>query len=346
MGKYAVRKYNWWRMVSEDGSPEVEDKAAFDPRRCREMGFGELREFIDGCLDGLPDSASDPALPGSKEEFLYLADMLGEMATATAPTPPEPPTLEYPVREPTEKLASARSNHKSLRNDIENAWNDPSSTRERIGRLERQLKGLEREMGEMEAAEGREYEKRLDAFRGSRLAHEQAMREWGAEADEARKARETARRRAEIVERVRRSIERAFEPQPTGRFQWRPLARKDATPADIHWHYRERLHHEGRLDKFNQERLDEATNLPYSDWWVPTEGFGGFDAYSIFSFDDTQKVLLECPLYGNAAYVIDSGEESWKDKTKQELVESGRAEKIAHRGEDWPAKIRQALDLE
>ncbi len=140
-------------------------------------------------------------------------------------------------------------------------------------------------------------------------------------------------------------IENAFKRQPTGRFRWRPLPPGEASPQKVRGHYRERLHHEGRLDRFDQARLDEATALPYKEWWVPTEGFGGFDAYSIISFAHTDKVLLECPIYGNAAYVVDSGEESWKEKTKQEMVESGVAEKVPHRGEGWPAKIRQALGL-
>jgi hypothetical protein len=78
----------------------------------------------------------------------------------------------------------------------------------------------------------------------------------------------------------------------------------------------------------------------------PTEGFGGFDAYSIISFAHTNKVLLECPLYGNATYVINADEELWREMTKQELTESGLAERIPHQGENWPLQVRQALDLE
>jgi len=44
--------------------------------------------------------------------------------------------------------------------------------------------------------------------------------------------------------------------------------------------------------------------------------------------------------------VIDADIEVWKKMQKQELIESGLAENIPHRGENWPAKIRQALDLE
>jgi hypothetical protein len=73
---------------------------------------------------------------------------------------------------------------------------------------------------------------------------------------------------------------------------------------------------------------------------VPEEGFGGFDAYGIFTFEGTSKVLLECPIYGNAAYVVDADQGDRKNMTKRGMVESGLAEQIPHHGEDWPAKIR------
>jgi hypothetical protein len=148
------------------------------------------------------------------------------------------------------------------------------------------------------------------------------------------------------VNRISKAIERAFASQPTGRFQWQPLPPGEANPGKVRGHYRERLRREGRLDKFDQDRLDTALALPYEEWWVPTEGFGGFDAYSIISFAHTDKVLLECPLYGNAAYVINADEELWREMTKQELTESGLAERIPHQGENWPLKVRQALNLE
>jgi len=79
---------------------------------------------------------------------------------------------------------------------------------------------------------------------------------------------------------------------------------------------------------------------------VPEEGFGGFDAYGVFTFEGTSKVLLECPIYGNAAYVVDADQGDWKNMTKRGMVESGLADQIPHRGEDWPAKITQALGIE
>ena len=44
--------------------------------RCREMSFGELREFIDHTLERLPDSGTNAGLPSSREEFAALLEML------------------------------------------------------------------------------------------------------------------------------------------------------------------------------------------------------------------------------------------------------------------------------
>lgn len=147
-----------------------------------------------------------------------------------------------------------------------------------------------------------------------------------------------------VMHQIIGDVERAFEAQPTGVYHWQALPPGEAnpaakatrgakaTPADINEYYQDRLQGEGKFDRFNQDRLDRATELPYVEWWVPSEKFGGFDGYSIISFDLTDKVLLECPIYGNAAYVISAGEESWKDTPKHQLVESGLAKKISHQG--------------
>ena len=124
--------------------------------------------------------------------------------------------------------------------------------------------------------------------------------------------------RSRLASRLYRSSSKTSRAllHPTGRFQWRPLPQGQASPQRVRGHYRERLDHEGRLDKFDEDRLATATSLPYEEWWVPTERFGGFDAYSIISFAHTDKVLLECPIYGNAAYVIDAPTEVWQDQAR------------------------------
>lgn len=62
-------------------------------------------------------------------------------------------------------------------------------------------------------------------------------------------------------------------------------------------------------------------------------------------FDHTEKVLLECPVYGNAIYVLDSGEERLLRMTKQELRDSGEATVIAH-SKNWYRRLKNELNIE
>jgi hypothetical protein len=256
-----------------------------------------------------PDPGGDR--PHSPEEFRIVWKQLREKYEAMPPDPPPP----------VDPLEAAYRKRARTEEHLDNAPGDPKFKKRHIEQMLQTLDRLDREIEEMEA-------------RG----------EYSRPPAPAPETPKQASKR--IVSKLLGDIERAFKPQPTGRFQWRPLPRGEATPQKVRGHYRERLRHEGRLDKFDQARLDTATALPYEEWWVPTEGFGGFDAYSIISFAYTDKVLLECPIYGNAAFVINADEEDWREMTKQELTDSGLAERIPHRGENWPAKVRQALEID
>src|SRR3712207_6829706 len=55
----------------------------------------------------------------------------------------------------------------------------------------------------------------------------------------------------------------------------------------------------GRLEGFSQERLDKMLELPRSNW---KKGRKGFEGYIVLMFAHTDKVLLECPVYGNAIF--------------------------------------------
>lgn len=280
--------------------------------RCREMDFGDLEGFIKGALERThePDPGGDR--PRSIEEFRVVWKLLRDKSEAMPPDP-------LPKLDPLRKARAKRERTEDLL--YNEAPGNPKFKKKHRKQMRQTLDKLDREIEVMEASG--EYDQPPPPLP------------------------DTPKRAAgRTVFKLLGDIENAFKPQPTGRFQWQPLPPGEASPQKVRRHYRERLHHEGRLDKFDQGRLDQATALPYEKWWVPTDGFGGFDAYSIITFAHTDKVLLECPIWGNAAYVIDADEEVWREKTKQQMTDSGLAEKIAHRGEDWPAKIRQALDLE
>lgn len=197
---------------------------------------------------------------------------------------------------------------------------DPSSTKKDIYKAERSLSAQERDIAQLEDRERRTHADRRDAF--TRTLHFNDTR-------------------SRVLERIRRGIERAFKPKPTGVVQWEPLQPGEVKRSDVLRHY-ERLQREGRIDRFDQERLDKASELPYVEWLVPKSGL---HAYSIFTFAHTEKVLLECPIYGNAVYIVDSREDRWLTMSKQELIESGEAKKIPHRGENWHEKVKQELGI-
>ncbi len=73
-------------------------------------------------------------------------------------------------------------------------------------------------------------------------------------------------------------------------------------------------------------------------------GQSEFQGYVVFTFDRTQKVVLECPFYGNAIYVIDGDWETLCQKPKGELLakHSKSVSKIVH-NETWLRRLKQFL---
>ncbi len=212
--------------------------------------------------------------------------------------------------------------------------------------MRQEARDLRRRIPEREEEERRTWPERYAAHEKVRPGYQRAVRRHGEEVGRIRKRLGVLDRQGEFVQRIRRTIGSTFGTSagaPTGRLRWKPFRTAEPTPANIRGRYRDHLRRRGEADRFDQGRLDAALALPYEDWYVPEEGF---DAYGVFTFGHTTKVLLECPIWGNAAYVVDAEGDAWKDMTKRAMVESGLAEQIPHRGEDWPAKIRRALDLE
>jgi hypothetical protein len=92
--------------------------------------------------------------------------------------------------------------------------------------------------------------------------------------------------------------------------------------------------------------------LQYVDSLLPKQAYLGrdrlgSDAYWVFVFD--QVVVAECPLWGNAIYVI-RGTNDWKEllsKSKRDLLSSasGRVRRILHTG-DWKQRLKIALNGE
>lgn len=88
-------------------------------------------------------------------------------------------------------------------------------------------------------------------------------------------------------------------------------------------------------------RLTNIKSLRPSKCYIGTEMWLG---YTLFEFAYTTKVVLECPIEGNATYIIWGNWKPMVRHTKQHLRDNypNRYVKVVHKG-DWLDRIRDAL---
>ncbi len=97
--------------------------------------------------------------------------------------------------------------------------------------------------------------------------------------------------------------------------------------------------------KYDEERLVHAQGLKPTHVYVGTDEFGGYFA---FVFGKTERVLLENPQEGNAAYIFKRDWTSLSKLPKFELLNrySHCVERVLHREfGNWKWRIRSALKL-
>ncbi len=95
-------------------------------------------------------------------------------------------------------------------------------------------------------------------------------------------------------------------------------------------------HHE-----IDPQRLEKIGYLRPSRCSV---GKNGWQGYVLFEFSWTDRVVLECPLTGNATYVLSGNWNRMIGRTKEYLRTrySKECTKVVHKG-DWLSRIRKAL---
>lgn len=127
----------------------------------------------------------------------------------------------------------------------------------------------------------------------------------------------------------------------TDHIHWRTLPPGESSVDDVRRLY-DGLQRRGGLDGFDEDRLKKAYELVPDQCHV---GIDGFDGYIVFTFAYTPKALMECPIIGNAIFVIGSDWKRWSRMSKQELRadQSGEVARISHRG-DWFRRVKQELD--
>lgn len=97
--------------------------------------------------------------------------------------------------------------------------------------------------------------------------------------------------------------------------------------------------------KFDRNRLESAYQLGPRQIYI---GSGEFDGYLAFEFNGTDRILLECPVSGNAAYIFRRDWRTLSRLSKTELLRSHSAEvsKVVHtEGGAWQTRIKYQLRI-
>lgn len=124
---------------------------------------------------------------------------------------------------------------------------------------------------------------------------------------------------------------------------WRILPEGDWNLETIERHFA-RL--EGRIrwqgTQFDYTRLKQVTNVLRPSYCYI--GQDEFEGYVVFGFHRTVKVVLECPIYGNATYVVGRDWEKIAHLTKKEirLQHANRVKRVIH-SKNWVDRIKECL---
>ena len=125
---------------------------------------------------------------------------------------------------------------------------------------------------------------------------------------------------------------------PTNRLSWNVLPAGEWSVAGIRQHYN-RLQRRYPHIEYDRERIDKALSLNPDQCFI---GKNEFEGYIVFTFAHTPKTLLECPVFGNAIYIIHSDWKRLSRKTKQELKRSPEVTRIIHRA-NWFQRVKREL---
>jgi hypothetical protein len=128
---------------------------------------------------------------------------------------------------------------------------------------------------------------------------------------------------------------------PMRHLSWRVLPPGELSVNAVSQHY-DRLQRQNPRIKYERERITKAFSLNPEQCYV---GKDELEGYIVFTFAHTPKALLECPVFGNAIYIIDSDWKRWSRMTKRELLaHSHDVTRIIHRG-DWFREVKRELGI-
>ena len=314
--------------------------------QCEAMGFGPLAAFIGSAANKLSSSSAlvEGGQPCSREELLALCDLLSRKAAEFkeyGPLP-EPPVYEGPEFPgpfvPSYDLLSLHKKRERHERHVDEAI-DRGDSDVYIEYVEDQLKKVvELEVDPLERKERQKHERILEEFRAVYRPYQESYARWQGEA--ARRQTDEEKREA-TVQRLYKKVRGAPRAARGGILPFELAAPGEGDDEHIRGYFRGVLSRR-RLNGFSQDRLDKVLALPRSNW---KRGTAGKDGYIVVIFDHTEKVLLECPLYGKALFVLSSGEDRLLTMNKQELRDSDEVRRIFHT-KGWYRRVKEALEIE
>jgi len=123
---------------------------------------------------------------------------------------------------------------------------------------------------------------------------------------------------------------------------WRLVPPGSYTSTQIKSYFKS-LHSHKKNEKHDWDRLETIQSLKPDSTYIGLEELEG---YMLFYFKNKDIAILDCPIIGNAIYVL---KKEWKELsrlTKSELTElhSDKVKRIIHRG-DWADKLVKILAM-
>lgn len=327
--------------------------------KCKKMDFRRLQLFISDSLAALSRPGYEDVGPRSKNEFLALCDMLRRKLDTTKmpeipPLPPPPP--EFPRYTYSKHLKSLLHDRKLLKGTLKaesrklsalKGWEDKSEVKQRIKEIQRELKVLDKNFEQVMIRERQVHEgRRATYIRTHVLPYNQRYLRPHLEAKNVRRRWIQQRnKQLEILEKVRKNIEHAFASNPDPPMKhlgWRVLPPGELSAETIRQHY-EILQRKNPDVRYDGERITKALSLRPDEYYV---GIDEFEGYIVLTFAHTPRVLMECPVFGNAIYIIESDWKRLSKLSKRELLTnfSGQVTKIVHKG-DWFRRAKLELSI-
>ena len=131
-------------------------------------------------------------------------------------------------------------------------------------------------------------------------------------------------RRREIVvsirSRKRKTFTKSLNDIPTKKLPWKFFPKGQWTVEQIVKEFSNYISQNEIIDESRIWKIYD--NLNPSDCYISQDGF---NRYIAFCFDWTEKVVLECPIYGNAIYII---KDDWQEITKLHKWQARRSHKV------------------